>query len=118
MSVLAGIASFLFTLLGFLLLRGIDQQVAASLVLGLFALLVVWIAAERPNSRHARALSALIERLLAVRGGDLASPAPDLVREEMPALAAAIDALFEQVRTNLDNVNAMALYDPVTSLPN
>ena len=118
LSLLAGFAAFVFTLLGFLLLRGLDQQVAASLVIGLFGLLVVWIAAERPNSRHARAVAALIDRLIAVRAGDLATPAPALVREEMPTLAAAVDGLFEQVRSTLDNVNAMALYDPVTALPN
>jgi diguanylate cyclase (GGDEF)-like protein len=118
LSFLAGAAAFILTLLGFLLLRGLDQQIAASLIIGLFGLLVVWVAAERPNSRHARAVAALIDRLMAVHGGDLASPAPALVREEMPALAAAVDGLFEQVRSNLDNVNAMALYDPVTSLPN
>src|SRR3546814_3946770 len=36
----------------------------------------------------------------------------------MPALAAAVDNLFAQVRSNLDNVHVMALYDPVTALPN
>jgi diguanylate cyclase (GGDEF)-like protein len=36
----------------------------------------------------------------------------------MPALASAVDGLFEQVRSNLENVHAMAMYDPVTSLPN
>ena len=29
----------------------------------------------------------------------------------MPALASAVDGLFEQVRSNLDDVNAMSLYD-------
>src|SRR3546814_15488587 len=42
----------------------------------------------------------------------------DLVRNGMPALAAAVDNLFAQVRSNLDNVHVMALYDPVTALPN
>src|SRR3546814_5408049 len=42
----------------------------------------------------------------------------DLVRNGMPALAAAVDNLFAQVRSNLDNVHFMALYDPVTALPN
>jgi diguanylate cyclase (GGDEF)-like protein len=36
----------------------------------------------------------------------------------MPALAAAVDTLFEQVRSTIDDAHAMALYDPVTSLPN
>lgn len=118
MSVFAGASAFLFTFAGFLLLSGLDEQLVASMLIGLFALMLVWIAAEKPNSGHARAVSALIDRLLAVRSGDLTSPAPTQLRSEMPALAAAVDGLFEQVRSNLDNVNAMAMYDPVTALPN
>jgi diguanylate cyclase (GGDEF)-like protein len=118
LSLAAGASAFVFTLLGFLLLSGIDQQVAASTVIGLFALLIVWVASERPNSGQARATAALIDRLMAVETGDLSSPAPLALRREMPALASAVDALFEQVRFNLDNVNTMAMYDPVTSLPN
>ena len=118
MSACAGLASFLFTLVALLMLQGFGERVAAAVVMGLFALLIVWVASEKPNSRHARALSALIDRLLAVRSGDLTSPAPELLQETMPGLASAVDGLFEQVRSNLENVNAMALYDPVSSLPN
>jgi diguanylate cyclase (GGDEF)-like protein len=118
LSAFAGLASFIFTFLGFILLSGLDEQLVASILMGLFAVMLVWIAAEKPNSQHARAVSSLIDRLLAVRSGDLTSPAPALLRREMPALAAAVDGLFEQVRSNLDNVNAMAMYDPVTALPN
>lgn len=114
----AGASSFIFTLLAFLLLRDLDEQLVASLSIGLFALLVVWVAGERPNSRHAKAAAALIDRLLAVKTGDLNSPAPAVLREEMPALASAIEGLFDQVRSNIENVHAMAMYDPVTSLPN
>jgi diguanylate cyclase (GGDEF)-like protein len=63
-------------------------------------------------------VNALIDRLLAVGRGDLHSPAPPLVRQELPMLAAAVDGLFEQVRTSLDNFQAIAMYDPVTTLPN
>jgi diguanylate cyclase (GGDEF)-like protein len=118
MSLCAGAAAFLFTLIAFLLLRDINEQIVASLAIGLFALLIVWVASEKPNSGHARAVAALIDRLLAVRSGDLTSPAPEAVRREMPALAAAVDTLFEQVRSTIDDAQAMAMYDPVTSLPN
>ena len=117
-SLCAGLASFVFTLLAFLLVRNIDEQIVASLSIGLFALMVVWVATEKPNSRQARAVSALIDRLLAVETGDLTTPAPKVLREQMPALASAVDGLFGQVRSNLENVHAMAMYDPVTSLPN
>ncbi|MEA3001720.1 MAG: hypothetical protein QOH81_508 [Sphingomonadales bacterium] len=118
LSVCAGAAAFALTLLGFLLLGEIDQQIAASLFIGLFALAVVRLAAERPNSGQAQAMAALSERLLAVGRGDLVSPAPEMLRREVPALAAAIDALFEQVRSTLDDAHALAMYDPVTALPN
>lgn len=115
---MAGVSAFILTLLGFLLLGSLNQQVAASVVFGLFALTIVWMAAERPNSAHARAVASLIDRLLAVSRGDLASPAPSALKREMPALAAAVEGLFAQVRSNLDDAQAMAMYDPVTSLPN
>jgi len=118
MSLCAGAAAFVFTLIAFLLLRDVNQQIVASLAIGLFALLIVWVASERPNSAHARALTALIERLLAVRSGDLHSPAPSSLKREMPELASAVDSLFEQVRSTIDDVHAMAMYDPVTALPN
>lgn len=117
-SLIAGAAAFILTLLGFLLLGTVDQQVVASLFIGLFALAVVRLATERPNSGQEQAMAALRERLLAVGQGDLASPAPEALRREVPALAAAVDALFEQVRSTLDDAHALAMYDPVTALPN
>ena len=118
LSVVAGMAAFALTLIGFLLLGTIDQQLVASLFIGLFALAVVRLAAERPNSAQARAMAALRERLLAVVRGDLSSPAPALLHREEPAVAAAVEALFEQVRSTLDDAHALAMYDPVTALPN
>lgn len=118
LSICAGISSFVFTLLALLVLRGFDEKILAALTMGTFALLIVWIASERPNSAHGRALSALVNRLLRVRSGDFSSPAPGVVKREMPVLASAVETLFEQVRASLEDVQAIALYDPVTSLPN
>src|SRR3546814_8020888 len=73
LSLCAGFASFAFTLVAVLMMRDLDEQIAASLTMGLFALLIVWVAAERPNSAHARAVAALSDRLLAVDAGDLTS---------------------------------------------
>jgi diguanylate cyclase (GGDEF)-like protein len=116
--VCAGASSFVFTLLGYLLLKDIDEQLVASLFIGLFALLVVWVASEKPNSAQARANSALVDRLMSVGTGDLTSPAPDVLHEEMPAVASAVEGLLRQVQSNIENVHAMAMYDPVTTLPN
>jgi diguanylate cyclase (GGDEF)-like protein len=114
----AGVASFIFSLTAFLYLTNFNQQIVASLVAGAFCLLVSYIASERPNSESARALSALADRLLAVEDGDLVSPAPPSVRENMPKVATAVDTLFAEVRASIENAHALGMYDPVTSLPN
>jgi diguanylate cyclase (GGDEF)-like protein len=118
LSCIAGIASFLFSLAALLYLTEFDQKILAALVAGTFCLLVSYVAAERPNSESARALSALSERLLAVEDGDLVSPAPATVHRTMPKLGAAVDTLFAEVRASIENAHALGMYDPVTSLPN
>jgi diguanylate cyclase (GGDEF)-like protein len=118
LSCVAGLASFLFSLAALLYLTELDQKILAALVAGAFCLLISYVAAERPNSEGARALTALSERLLAVEDGDLISPAPPLVRRTMPKVAAAVDSLFAEVRASIENAQALGMYDPVTSLPN
>ena len=114
----AGVASFVFSLVAFLYITELDTQIVASLVAGAFCLLISYVASERPNSESARSLTALAERLLAVEEGDLTSPAPAILRESNPKLAAAVDSLFEEVRASIENAHALGMYDPVTSLPN
>ena len=114
----AGFASFIFSLTAFLYITSFNEQIIASIVAGAFCLLVSYIASERPNSQSARALSALGDRLLAVEQGDLTSPTPKIVRESMPKLATAVDSLFAEVRSSIENAHALGMYDPVTSLPN
>jgi diguanylate cyclase (GGDEF)-like protein len=118
LSCAAGAASFLFSLTALLYLTEFDQKILAALIAGAFCLLISYVAAERPNSESARALSALSERLLAVEDGDLVSPAPVLVHRNMPKLATAVDSLFAEVRASIENAHALGMYDPVTSLPN
>lgn len=118
LSCAAGLASFIFSLIALLYLTEFDQKILAALVAGAFCLLISYVAAERPNSESARALSALSERLLAVEDGDLVSPAPIAVQRNMPKLAAAVDSLFAEVRASIENAHALGMFDPVTSLPN
>jgi diguanylate cyclase (GGDEF)-like protein len=114
----AGLASFLFSLAALLYLTEFDAKMLAALVAGAFCLLISYVASERPNSESAKALSALAERLLAVEEGDLVSPAPEPLRRTLPKLAAAVDTLFAEVRTSIENAHALGMYDPVTALPN
>ncbi len=114
----AGVASFIFSLTALLYITELNEKIVAALVAGAFCLLISYIASERPNSQSARALAALGERLLAVEDGDLVSPAPPIVRNTMPKVAAAVDTLFAEVRASIENAHALGMYDPVTSLPN
>ena len=114
----AGFASFFFSLVAFLYITELDGKIVASIVAGMFCLLVSYIASERPNSANARALAALGERLLSVEQGDFTTPAPRIVREVLPKLAAAVDGLFAEVRSSIDNAHALGMFDPITSLPN
>ena len=118
LSGVAGFASFVFSLAAFLYITEFDGQVLASLVAGAFCLLISYIASERPNTESARALSALADRLLAVEGGDFSTPTPGILKRTMPKLAAAVDSLFDEVRSSIENAHALGMYDPVTSLPN
>src|SRR5690349_554656 len=118
LSCAAGFASFVFSLGALLYLTEFDQKILAALVAGTFCLLISYIASERPNSESARALAALGDRLLAVEDGDLISPAPESLRRTMPKLATAVDTLFAEVRSSIENAHALGMYDPVTSLPN
>jgi diguanylate cyclase (GGDEF)-like protein len=114
----AGFASFVFSLSALLYITELDQQIFASIVAGIFCLMICYLAAERPNSASSRALTALGDRLLAVEDGDLVSPAPASVHKTMPKLAAAVDSLFSEVRASIENAHALGMYDPVTALPN
>src|SRR3954471_2526667 len=118
LSCVAGFASFLFSLAAFLYITEFDTKLLAALAAGAFCLLISYIASERPNSESARALNALGDRLLAVEQGDLTSPAPPALRRTMPKLATAVDTLFAEVRTSIENAHALGMYDPETSLPN
>jgi diguanylate cyclase len=118
LSCAAGFASFLFSLTALLYITEFDAKILAALAAGTFCLLISYIASERPNSESARALASLGERLMAVENGDLVSPAPAALRRTMPKLATAVDSLFAEVRSSIENAHALGMYDPVTSLPN
>jgi diguanylate cyclase (GGDEF)-like protein len=41
-----------------------------------------------------------------------------VLKQTNPKLAAAVDSLFDEVRSSIENAHALGMYDPVTSLPN
>lgn len=77
-----------------------------------------WGAAQSSITSIAISVDKATERLLQAAHGDLSSGiAPD-VRSNLPDLAVAMESLFSQVRTNLESVQTLAMFDPVTGLAN
>jgi diguanylate cyclase (GGDEF)-like protein len=77
-----------------------------------------WAAAERSIASTAAAIDSAISRLAKAAHGDLDSPIPGDIGASVPHLAEAMHGLFQQVAANLDSVHRLAMFDPVTALPN
>ncbi|BBD96511.1 response regulator PleD [Sphingobium amiense] len=93
-------------------------HIGQSLVIAILCGTMSWASARRTVATTASAIDAATERLLSAAHGDLDTPlVPDIGRE-LPDLSVAMDSLFSQVRTNLDHVQALALFDQITGLAN
>ncbi|BAI95667.1 hypothetical protein Sj15T_00100 [Sphingobium sp. TA15] len=92
--------------------------VGRSLIIAILCGTLSWASARRTVATTASAIDGATERLLAAAHGDLQSAVPRDIGQELPDLSVAMESLFSQVRTNLDHVQALALFDPVTGLAN
>jgi diguanylate cyclase len=94
------------------------ESIAHALIPAIVCATFCWASAQRQLASVAEAIDAAIARLERAGHGDLDSPLPRLVGERVPKLGNAIDALFRQVAANLESVHRLAMFDPVTGLPN
>ncbi|QGP77563.1 putative bifunctional diguanylate cyclase/phosphodiesterase [Sphingobium sp. CAP-1] len=94
------------------------MQVGRSLIIAILCGTMSWASARRTIATTATAIDAATERLLSAAIGDLQSGVPAEIGEELPDLSVAMQSLFSQVRTNLDHVQALALFDQITGLAN
>lgn len=92
--------------------------IGRSLIIAILCGTLSWASARRTVATTASAIDTATERLLAAAHGDLQSPVPADIGQELPDLSVAMESLFSQVRTNLDHVQALALFDQVTGLAN
>lgn len=99
---------------GELTVENAGRALTAAIVCGVMC----WASAERTVASTAEAIDAAIARLSRAANGDLESDIPAEVRECVPPLAHAMDGLFRQLHANLANVQRLAMFDPVTGLPN
>ncbi len=89
-----------------------------ALIAAIICAAMCWAYAEHSLAATAAAIDAAIVRLSTAANGDLQSEIPAEVIEHVPPLAQAMEGLFHQLHANLDSVQRLALFDPVTSLPN
>lgn len=113
----AGAAIFILSLL----LAGKPDDsfnIGRALIIATVCGAISWVAAQRGTAGTATAIDAATERLLAAAHGDLQSQVHMSIGLELPALSVAMERLFKQVRTNLDQVQTLALFDQITGLAN
>jgi diguanylate cyclase (GGDEF)-like protein len=94
------------------------DSAARALIAAIVCGVMCWASAERTIASTAAAIDAAIERLARAANGDLEGEIPQDVRECVPPLAEAMEGLFHQLHANLDSVQRLAMFDPVTGLPN
>ncbi|MDG5489204.1 bifunctional diguanylate cyclase/phosphodiesterase [Sphingomonas sp. BGYR3] len=77
-----------------------------------------WAFAEHTLAGTAAALDTAIQRLRQAADGDLTAPVPEQIDRAVPGLAQTMRELFDQVGSNLNSAERLALFDAVTGLPN
>jgi diguanylate cyclase (GGDEF)-like protein len=114
----AGAVAFILALLAGQ--RGYDDvaDIGRALILAILCGVMSWASAQRTISSIAASVDSATERLLRAAHGDLQTAVDDDVKHDLPDLAVAMESLFSQVRTNLENVHLLAMFDPVTGLAN
>jgi diguanylate cyclase (GGDEF)-like protein len=114
----AGAVAFILALLAGTGGRDNVEDISRALIMAILCGMMCWASAMRTVSGMAGSVDIATERLLAAAHGDLAGRVPAPVARDLPDLSVAMESLFSQVRTNLDNVQTLAMFDPVTALAN
>jgi diguanylate cyclase (GGDEF)-like protein len=94
------------------------NDIGRALIIAILCGVMSWASAQRTISGIATSVDSATERLLRAAHGDLHAPVDADVKRDLPDLGVAMESLFSQVRTNLDNVHLLAMFDPVTGLAN
>ncbi len=114
----AGAIAFILALIAGAKLDGDGEGLSLALIVALICGTLCWASAQRAIAGAAEAVDAVAARLSAAATGDLTSPAPPAIARALPQVAHQLDEMFSRMRATLDSVNALALRDSVTRLPN
>jgi diguanylate cyclase (GGDEF)-like protein len=91
---------------------------ARALIPAIVCATMCWAHAENVVGQTAAAIDAAIKRLAEAGNGDLESDIPEEVTTHVPQLASAMGGLFRQLHAHIENVQRLAMFDPVTNLAN
>ena len=94
------------------------QTAGRALISAILVGVLCWASAERTIASTAAAIDSAIARLSQAANGDLESEIPAEVATCVPPLAEAMGRLFRQLHANLESVQRLAMFDPVTGLAN
>ncbi|MGV3769545.1 MAG: putative bifunctional diguanylate cyclase/phosphodiesterase [Sphingobium phenoxybenzoativorans] len=114
----AGAFAFILALIAGQGAYGDVEDIGRALIVAIICGTMSWASAQRTISGIAASVDSAAERLLSAAHGDLQAPVAPEVKRDLPDLGVAMESLFSQVRTNLDNVHLLAMFDPVTGLAN
>ncbi|TKD50970.1 putative bifunctional diguanylate cyclase/phosphodiesterase [Sphingomonas baiyangensis] len=117
-AVCAGAIAFILALFATSNDRPDADSAARALIAAIVCAVLCWAAAERALAQYAGALDQAIARMTRAAQGDLESAVPSAVSLCVPELADSMQRLFGRLHETLGNVQRMAMYDPVTALPN
>ncbi|TPG21637.1 EAL domain-containing protein [Sphingomonas koreensis] len=97
----------------------IDQEtIGVAIIPAIVCGVMSWASAERAIASTAGAIDIAIARLARAAHGDLEGEIPAEIGRDVPQLASAMEALFQRLGANLDNIHQLAMFDSVTALPN
>lgn len=117
-AICAGAMAFILALVATSGGRFDSAGAAQALIPAIICAVMCWAYAERTVGITAAAVDAAIARLARAGHGDLQGDIPPEVAREVPALAEAMRTLFRQLHAHLENVQRLAMFDPVTGLAN
>lgn len=94
------------------------EQAFESILLSVLAAAVTALATMRALEPIARALDGVLIALREAAGGELRIGFGKAAQQVLPHLVASLEVLLKRVRSSIDNIQRLALHDPVTDLPN
>jgi diguanylate cyclase (GGDEF)-like protein len=114
----AGAVVVILTLLLGSMIYGDVMNLGGVLIVSILCGTLSWASTKHSMAGIAGAVDQATERLLRAAHGDLQADVPQQVGKCLPDLGVAMESLFSQVRANLENVQILAMFDPVTGLAN